>query len=69
MTRTPGMSWWFRSARKSVSAPVFWFTLVIATGTGILLGVFPAAQCSRADPRDGLHEGGRGAALLSQKNY
>jgi len=42
-----------------VSAPVFWFTLVIATGTGILFGLFPAAQCSRTDPRDGLHEGGR----------
>lgn len=42
-----------------VSAPVFLFTLVIATGTGTLFGLFPAIQCSRTDPRDGLHEGGR----------
>ena len=42
-----------------VSAPVFWFTLAIATGTGVLFGLFPALQASRTDPRDGLHEGGR----------
>lgn len=45
-----------------VSAPVFWFTLAIATGTGILFGLFPALQASRTDPRDGLHEGGRALA-------
>jgi predicted permease len=42
-----------------VSAPVFLFTLAIATGTGILFGLFPALQASRTDPRDSLHDGGR----------
>ena len=48
-----------RVADIHVSAPVFWFTLGIALGTGILFGLFPALQASRTDPRQGLHEGGR----------
>ncbi len=42
-----------------ISGPVLWFTLVIALGTGILFGLFPALQASRTDPRQGLHDGGR----------
>ena len=42
-----------------ISGPVFWFTLAMAVGTGILFGLFPALQASRTDPRQGLHDGGR----------
>ena len=42
-----------------VSAPVFWFTLAVTLGTGILFGLVPALQASRSDPRKGLHDGGR----------
>ena len=42
-----------------ISAPVFWFTLAMTVGTGILFGLFPALQASRTDPRQGLHDGGR----------
>lgn len=48
-----------RAADIHVSAPVFWFTLAVALGTGILFGLFPALQASRTDPRQGLHDGGR----------
>ncbi len=44
-----------------VSTPVFLFTLLISVGTGILFGLAPALQASRADPREGLHKGGRAA--------
>ena len=48
-----------RVADIRISAPVFWFTLAVALGTGILFGLFPALQASRTDPRQGLHDGGR----------
>ena len=41
-----------------VNAAVFCLTLVVAVGTGLLFGIFPALQASRTDPRQGLHEGG-----------
>jgi predicted permease len=45
-----------------VSTPVFLFTFLISTLTGLLFGLVPAIQASRTDPRQGLHEGGRSAA-------
>jgi predicted permease len=44
-----------------VSIPVFLFTFIVSSVTGILLGLVPALQASRKDPRQGLHEGGRAA--------
>ena len=48
-----------RAHEIHVSAPVFAFTFLVSTATGILFGLIPAIQASRMDPRRGLHEGGR----------
>jgi len=48
-----------RAGDIHVNAWVFLFTLVVATGAGIVFGTVPALQASRTDPRQGLHEGGR----------
>jgi len=44
-----------------VSAPVFLFTFLVSSVTGVLFGLVPALQASRTDPRQGLHESGRAA--------
>jgi predicted permease len=44
-----------------VSIPVFLFTFMVSSVTGILFGLVPALQASGTDPRQGLHEGGRAA--------
>jgi len=52
-----------------VSTPVFLFTFLVSSVTGILFGLVPALQASRTDPRQGLHESGRaatGSAKMSQ---
>jgi predicted permease len=52
-----------------VSTPVFFFTFLVSSVTGILFGLVPALQASRTDPRQGLHESGRaatGSARLSR---
>jgi predicted permease len=42
-----------------VSAPVLAFTILVTAATGILFGLAPAFQATRADPREGLQKGGR----------
>ena len=42
-----------------VSAPVLAFTILVTVATGILFGLAPAFQATRADPREGLQKGGR----------
>jgi len=50
-----------RANEIHVNLPVFAFTLLVSLGTGFLFGLAPALQASRVDPKQGLHEGGRGA--------
>jgi predicted permease len=44
-----------------VNGFVFSFTALVAVATGLFFGLVPAVQASRTDPRQGLHEGGRGS--------
>ena len=46
----------------SLSLPVLGFTIALSILTGLLMGVYPALQSSRADVVDGLKEGGRGTS-------
>jgi len=47
---------------SSVSVEVLLFTIALSLLTGLLMGVYPAMQASRADLVDGLKEGGRGTS-------
>lgn len=44
-----------------VNGFVLSFTALVAVATGFVFGLVPAVQASRTDPRQGLHEGGRGS--------
>ena len=47
---------------STVSVEVLLFTIALSVLTGLLMGVYPAMQASRADLVDGLKEGGRGTS-------
>jgi putative ABC transport system permease protein len=46
----------------SLSVPVLLFAIGLSISTGLLMGIYPALQSSRADLVDGLKEGGRGTS-------
>ena len=49
-----------RASEIHVNGTVFGFTLLVSVFTGVMFGLAPALQASRVDPRQGLHEAGRG---------
>ncbi len=55
-----------RAGDIHVGAPVYLFTLLIAVATGIIFGMVPALQGSRANLRGGLHESGRSTTSSQQ---
>jgi ABC-type antimicrobial peptide transport system permease subunit len=62
-----------RAGDIHVDMLVFFFTLVMACGTGMVFGIVPALHGSRADLRQTLHEGGRsetgGRRTLQLRNW
>src|SRR5246127_2071859 len=50
------------NTRVNLSLPVLGFTVALSIVTGLLMGIYPALQSSRADLVDGLKEGGRGVS-------
>src|SRR6266853_6896376 len=46
----------------NLSVPVLVFTIGLSISTGLLMGIYPALQSSRADLVEGLKEGGRGTS-------
>ena len=51
-----------RNYHVGLSLPLLGFTIALSLLTGLLMGIYPALQSSRADLVEGLKEGGRGSS-------
>ena len=58
------------AARVGLSIPVLGFAIALSLLTGLIMGLYPAWQSSRADLIEGLKEGGRGTSgSLKQQRF
>jgi predicted permease len=65
----PNADWLPQSAQVHVDSWVFLFSLTLAVLTGLLAGIFPAFQISRADPANDLKETGRTSTPARRQNW
>jgi putative ABC transport system permease protein len=62
-------AWIPRVTETHFDGGVLLFTFLVTTATGVLMGLLPALQASRADQREALQQGTRGSLGLTSKRF